>query len=116
MMLGGGTHEAQDGCAHPATIPTSPEAWLGAVAGGIFAPQAAAACGETGGADQREAEVCESMKDHHNRMRCELLDDALPTLPLYKRAMIPSWAVWDIVYFHHYKRPYWFLQLWDYVK
>ncbi len=56
------------------------------------------------------------MKDHHNRMRCELLDDALPTLPLYKRAMIPSWAVWDVVYFHHYTRPYWFLQLWGYLK
>ena len=39
----------------------------------------------------------------HNRLRCELLDEALPTLPLYKRALIPSWRVWDVMQAHEWR-------------
>ena len=45
--------------------------------------------------------------------REELLLEALPTLPTYRKAMIPSWAVWS-VRCSHYRKPYWWRMLMGY--
>lgn len=49
----------------------------------------------------------------HNRLRCELLNDALPTLPMYRRCIIPAWRVWDVKRAHEARvRQWWWRMLW----
>jgi hypothetical protein len=44
--------------------------------------------------------------------RAELLELALPTIPLYRRAFIPSWRVWQVYDSHRSK--IWWRYMWNY--
>ncbi len=54
------------------------------------------------------------MNHEDDPSRADLLAMALPTLPTYRKAFIPSWAVWS-VRCSHYRKPKWYLALLGYV-